>query len=177
VDIVQHSSETFEWYTPEYIVEMARAVLGSIDFDPATSVEANEVIKAGKILTEGDDALSCEWPQQQSIFMNPPGKKSNGNKSMAGLFWAKLMEQDVKHAIVICFNLNQLALTQSYHKKSMLEFPICIPRKRLSFNRPQRSTGKVGSPSHNNAIIYVPNTVDNTDKFVEIFSSLGKVKV
>ena len=43
-----------EWYTPKWIVDLARAVMGSIDLDPATCQEANETVNATKIHTKDE---------------------------------------------------------------------------------------------------------------------------
>ena len=43
---VEHNSGNNEWYTPSYIVEAARRVLGAFDCDPASSDFANTLIGA-----------------------------------------------------------------------------------------------------------------------------------
>ena len=51
----RHSSND-EWYTPAFIVETARAVLGCIDLDPASCEYANRVVQAGRYFDQGGSA-------------------------------------------------------------------------------------------------------------------------
>lgn len=45
------SSGAVEYYSPGAIVEIARAIMGGIDIDPASSAAANEIVKAHTFLT------------------------------------------------------------------------------------------------------------------------------
>ena len=173
---IKHSSESAEWYTPPQIIQKVRAVLGEIELDPATSPTANLSIKANYFFTEEDDSLSmdtwCDLPM--SIYLNPPGGKI-GNKSQAGLFWAKLMDHCeqglVRHAIFMAFSTEQLSVSQNYHRYSQADFTVCLPRKRIKFISPYNEDAK--QPSHASAIIYIPGSLDKTQEFIEHFRSLG----
>jgi hypothetical protein len=63
-----------EWCTPPHIAAAARIVLGGIDFDPFSSPQGNESIKASKYWTKKDDAFAAPWPvhSNSSVWMNPP---------------------------------------------------------------------------------------------------------
>ncbi len=74
------------------------------------------------------------------------------------------------HALFMAFSAESLQNTQGKDEPPMLAFPFCIPAKRIQFV--SRGVEKT-QPSHSNAVIYVPGKVDNTDKFVEVFSALG----
>jgi hypothetical protein len=65
-----HLTGNFEWDTPDYIVEAARALMGSIDIDPASCALANKLVKAAKYYTKKDEGLKQEWPG--NVFINPP---------------------------------------------------------------------------------------------------------
>jgi hypothetical protein len=65
-------SDKNQQFTPGYIADFARSVFGrGIELDPTSSVIANEVIKADRIYTEADDALTQDW-QTSTLFFNPP---------------------------------------------------------------------------------------------------------
>lgn len=175
---IKHSSKSSEWYTPKWLMDKVHNVIGRPDFDPASSDEANEVVKAETYYTF--DGLERPW-YGGSIFINPPGGKV-GNRSQAVLFWKELMkykEYDnpgFKHAIFIAFSIEALQTTQSCDYSSMGQFTFCIPKKRIKFDRPKGvPVTKKDSPSHANAIIYVPGTVDNEAQFTESFRDVGVI--
>jgi hypothetical protein len=175
------SSKNERWFTPQDIIEKSRDVLGGIDLDPASELEANEKVLAKRIITKEECGLLAPWRcEGLNIFLNPPSGKLFG-KSLPLLFWNRLMQEapEFNHAIFIIFSLNQL---QSFQQRTMnpLCFPICFAKKRLHFELPTdilSKTGKKDSPTHANAIVYIPGRVDNTDKFMNIFSEVGCCKL
>lgn len=74
----RHTSETGEHYSPPWLVESARLALGAIDLDPATTREANAVIKAGRFFTREDNGYRREWHGR--TFLNPPGGMSDNQE-------------------------------------------------------------------------------------------------
>jgi ParB family chromosome partitioning protein len=172
---IQHSSSSNEWYTPDYIIQMIKEVLGEIDLDPASCPEANLTVKANQIFTKEDDALKHEW--KGNLFLNPPGGKI-GNKSLSIEFWRYLMVElergNVDHAIYLAFSIEQLQSSQGKGVPSIGEFTFCVPSKRLRFKKP---IGELDNqaPSHSNMIVYVPGKVDNTMKFAAVFSKIGVI--
>lgn len=73
--INQTSGETDFW-TPPFIIEAARSLMGEIDLDPATSQEANtKSVKAIRYYTKDHDGLLYPWGTQHTplrTFLNHP---------------------------------------------------------------------------------------------------------
>lgn len=176
---VKHSAKNDSWQTPDVFINFGAQLFGpeGITLDPATSAEANKRIKAKHYFTKETDGLKQKW--HGNIWLNPPGGKTK-NKSLACLFWAKLMEQweqkTFEQALFLCFSIEHLATSQKYADKSMLDFPICIPKNRIDFINPATGLPN-GSPSHNNAIIYVPCKTDRSKAFIELFKHFGATKI
>lgn len=168
----QHSSKTPEWGTPATIIAMAREVMGGIDLDPATNLHWNEIVQAPYIYTRETNGLLGPWGGR--VFVNPPGGITDERRSLAGVFWEKLMQEraNISQAIFLAFSLEALATTQR-SKHAIQDFPFCVPAKRLRFVA-QDGRG-AASPTHHNCVVYVPGSVDNTPKFVEVFRSIGRV--
>ena len=168
---IQHSSRTDLWYTPVHVLELARTVLGTIDFDPASDQFGNTRVQAKHFLTEVEDGLTHPWHVGGTVWINPPGGKA-GNKSKTALFWQRLMTYRplISDAIFMAFSAEALQTTQRLPCEPMLAFPICIPRGRIAFDSRE---GASSSPSHSNAIIYVPGKLDRTDVFKDVFAQLG----
>lgn len=59
-----------EWYTPNGIMRKVRCVLGHIDLDPCSCLEANKIVKAKNFYTIKDDGLTKDWYGR--VWLNPP---------------------------------------------------------------------------------------------------------
>ena len=66
---VANNSGDNEWYTPKPYIDAARAVMGNIDIDPASSDEANKIVQASKIYTAEDSGLKHDWAK--ITWINP----------------------------------------------------------------------------------------------------------
>lgn len=168
---IQFSSRTDRWYTPLYILERVHRVLGRIDLDPASDAFGNARVMAAYYISE--DSLSSPWSSSPAtIFLNPPGGKTN-NRSNTVLFWDRLMSEvdagRVRHAIFMCFSIEALQSSQQ-SVRSIGDYPFCVPSKRIRFDS---QDGEYTAPSHSNAIVYVPGTIDKTRDFARAFSDLG----
>ncbi len=175
---IKHSSVKSDWQTPPEIIGSVRYVLGTIDLDPASSKKANKTIKATQIITINENALNIKWwcDRPSTIYLNPPSGKIK-NRSVPCLFWAKLMDHLekglIKHAIYMAFSIEQLSKSEVYHERSMLDFLVCFPRQRIRFLNSNGDSGN--APSHHNAIVYVPGTICQEQKFIEEFSCYGRI--
>jgi len=179
----QHSSATNEHYTPVEIVDAARATMGGIDLDPATTTSVNERrVKATNFFTRKDAALSRSWAGR--VWLNPPGGRAPGNKSNAALWWAKLAEEyasgRVVEAVFLGFTLEILATSQDAVVWPG-DLPFCIPRKRIEFEKEVDGAFVRGeSPTHSNVIVYLPprHSEDGAVfRFESAFRKFGRVSV
>ncbi len=199
----RHLQNSAEHATPTDIVEAARAVLGRIDVDPATTEEINRRnVRALKFYTAEDPGLSQNWPG--SVFLNPPGgcpvlatdfaasgrhmlRAGCGNSAtnktpacschMVRKFWEHLIAQHlagITHAAIwVGFSLEQLQVLQRCEMDPR-DFPVCIPRKRVAYLAPGDEFKAQKSPPHSSYITYLG---PSRQKFAEVFSQFGKVRL
>lgn len=137
-----HSSNTNEHVTPVGIIEAARAVMGSIDIDPATTPRVNRTfVHARHIYTADTNGLDKHW--RGNVFVNPPGghvdsefrrvvrrkgggctitgecgipapHKHEGVKSSTRLWWEKTLEEyNAQRARACIFIAFSIELLQS----------------------------------------------------------------
>jgi hypothetical protein len=159
---VSANSGNNEWYTPEAIITAARAVLGCIDLDPASSEIANRVVKAKQIFTAESDGLAQEWPIGR-IWMNPPYAQP-----LMGKFASRLAAEVNRgsEAIVLVNNATE---TNWFQIMAAECSAICFPQSRIKFLDPD---GNPGAPLQGQAIIYCGET---PDLFAAEFSGFGLV--
>ena len=100
-EITTFSQLEADWYTPLWLAQVSRWVLRSIDLDPASSEEANQVIKATHYYTKGMNGLSLPWGTAiypVTVFLNPPSQR--GNKTARVPLWTtKLRDEYLKRHV------------------------------------------------------------------------------
>ena len=158
---VSNNSGVEEWYTPSELIEAARAVMGHIDLDPASSFFAQVTVKATKYYTVQDDGLLQDW--RGTVWMNPPY-----TSGLIGKFTEKLAAHvvagDVIEAIVLVNNATETAWFQSLVSVCSA---LCFPASRVRFLDPD---GKPGAPLQGQAILYAG---EYPDKFQDAFKPFG----
>ena len=154
-----------EWYTPPEYIEAARAVMGSIDLDPATSEIAQSKIRANKYLTASDDGLAHDW--FGNVWLNPPYSQPaimHFLQKLTGEYSAGNIEQ----AVCLTHNYTDTAWFQL--AASVCE-AVCFTRGRIGFLSP---SGEKAAPTQGQAFFYYG---PNRQRFAEVFSSFGFVVV
>ncbi len=161
-----HQSKSNEWYTPLEYIEAARAVMGSIDLDPASNEYANKTIMAGKYYTKEEDGLTAHW--FGNIWLNPPYGKANNEGSNQAVWSERLIDEyddeSIEQAILL---VNAVPGNLWFYP--LWDYVICFPRQRIKFYNKKSSTP---APTHGNALVYFG---DNVQKFANEFEQFGAI--
>jgi ParB family chromosome partitioning protein len=152
-----------EWYTPASVVEPARAVLGSIDLDPASCATAQWVVKASHYYTKADNGLTQPW--YGNVFLNPPY-----SMPLIVDFVDKVLAEYTAGNITAAIILTNNATDTTWAQK-LLAYPVCFHRGRVRFWQP----GKPGNSGarQGQIITYLGQAVQ---AFSTTFSALGTVR-
>ena len=160
---VAKNSGNNEWYTPQEIVERARRAMGSIDLDPASSAQANKVVKAAKFHTAEDNGLGFTW--KGNVWLYPPYAQP-----LIGRFCETLLRDvesgAVAQAIVLVNNATETKWAQALLAEASA---VCLLAGRVSFWHPDKTTS---SPIQGQMVLYFGS---GTDVFVREFAEVGRV--
>lgn len=158
---VVNNSGNNEWYTPSEYIESARAVMGSIDLDPASNELANQTVKATRFYDIETNGLLHDW--NGNIWMNPPY-----SSDLIERFADKLVEQiradNVLSAIVLVNNATE---TRWFGKLASFANAVVFPQGRIRYDSPE---GKKGTPLQGQAFIYFGN---DCNCFLQEFEQYG----
>ena len=156
---VSYNSGNNEWYTPADIIEAARAVMGSIDIDPASNDIAQKVVKAETYYTAETNGLDKTW--EGNVWLNPPYASE-----LIGKFVDKLIKEQehYEQAIILVNNATE---TEWFRKIISIASAVCFPKGRVKFYLPD---GKTGAPLQGQAILYIGAS---PKKFTDMFLKVG----
>lgn len=160
---VAYNAGNNEWYTPPEYIEAARAVLGEIDLDPASTAAANNIVGAALYYTAEDDGLAFFWSGR--VWMNPPYASE-----LVSRFSDKLVRHyiagDVPEALVLVNNATETGWFQAMLERASA---VCFVKGRVRFLDPD---GNPGAPLQGQAVLYLGG---NTGKFAEHFGRFGVI--
>ena len=156
-----------EWWTPEWLIEASRRVLGTIDLDPASSAEANKRVCAESLYSREDNGLERTWCGR--IFLNPPSRR--GDPTARPHLWARAMDQKYKsREIDSGILIVKSVLGYKWYEKLYTTYPVCHLRERPEFVRPDGSI--VGRAKKGVSVFYMGKRVD---RFQRIFMQYGRI--
>jgi hypothetical protein len=154
-----------EWYTPPEYIEAARAVLGRIALDPATSEIAQTTVRAGGYFTADTDGLDKPWSGR--VWLNPPY-----SSALVGQFVDKLCRHyaagEVPEALLLVNNATDTKWFQSAAHQCRA---LCFPEGRIRFLDEEGNAS--GAPLQGQALLYFG---ENVGAFRNGFSGFGFIK-
>jgi len=152
-----------EWYTPPQYIALARAVLGDIDIDPASTELAQETVKARRYFDKDQNGLRQQWFGR--VWLNPPYAPP-----LIGKFIAKLLMEWDAQRISAC-----IALTHNYtdaiwfHDAMSAANTVCFTQGRVKFYEPG---GALARPTQGQAFFYFGA---DADAFKREFGPIGSM--
>lgn len=160
-----------EWYTPPRYLEAARAVMGGIDLDPASSTDANRLVKATTYYTREQNGLSHPWFGR--VWLNPPygrsAKMQGQGRSTIKMFVDKCLDAYRQGEI----EQATLLVTTEVNAKwfyPLWRYPICFPDHRINFLVAKLPQSKKYSQMFGSCFVYLG---PNEELFIEVFSQFG----
>jgi ParB family chromosome partitioning protein len=160
---VSHNSGDNEWYTPAEYIEAARTTLGDIDLDPASSDEANTIVRAEKFYTAKDDGLSKPW--RGRVWLNPPYASE-----LIVPFVDKLVQSYTSGHVPSAITLtNNATETEWFTSISKHAAALCLPRGRVRFWQPGKDSA---APLQGQAVLYLGK---QPEVFAEHFGTFGRI--
>jgi len=182
--LINQTSGEVEYYTPVEIVEAARRVMGGIDLDPASSENANRIVKATRIFTAQDDGLARLWHGR--IWLNHPFGRAeeacgascikehihhaypyHGNTKWI----AKLVREYYEGRTVEACNITYAATSEAWFQP-LARLPQCSLVPRTNYRLPDGTIKK--GVSKGSVVTYFGK---NVAAFAREYKSFGVVKV
>lgn len=150
-----------EWHTPTPYLEAARAVLGTIDVDPASSDAAQETVQAIQYYTANDDGLAHPWHGR--VWLNPPYAQP-----LIAQFLTHLLREwqagHIAEAITLTHNYTDTAW---FHATALHAAAFCFPKGRIRFVAPD---GTLAAPTQGQVFLYFGPT---PERFAAVFAAFG----
>lgn len=153
-----------EWYTPRWVTDLAREVLGVIDLDPASNPTANAWVQATAFYTKDDDGYSKPW--YGTVWLNPPFDETAR--------WFKRLEAayvdgDVTAALFLCNS----APGYAWYEQMVDVWPAVQFRKRMAFVRGDGlvNKDKGGLAKKSQTIVYLGKDIA---RFESVFGAYGR---
>lgn len=155
------SQATTEWYTPAWLIELARETMGGIDLDPASSAQAQRTVKAEVFYDAAQDGYRKVWLGR--VFLNPPFDDTPRWVRRLGAAYA---DGDVSQAILLVNSAPGYRWWEELHRA----FPVCLLRERVAFTSAAGVTA--GTAKKGTTIAYMGAY---WSKFDSVWSSYGRV--
>lgn len=182
--LINQTSGEVEYYTPVEIIEAARRVLGTIHLDPASSENANRIVKAERFLTVRDDGLWREWFGK--VWMNHPFGRAekaceascrkdhihHGFDYYGNAEWINKLTREYCDGRVIEACCITYACTSEGWFQPLIKRPQCYLTPRTNYRLPDGTIKK--GVSKGSVVTYYGNDLD---RFAAEFEAFGEIKI
>lgn len=181
--LINQTSGEVEYYTPVEIIEAARRVMGGIDLDPASSNNANRIVKAGEIFTKFDNGLRRHWFGR--VWLNHPfgraekacnancdkNHEHHGYHYHGNAAWISHLDSECKSRATQACCITYACTSESWFQPLMKQ-PQCYLTPRTNYRLPDGTIKK--GVSKGSVVTYYGNRLD---QFAEEFQRLGVIKI
>ena len=155
------SRTTTEWYTPPWLIELAKEVLGAFELDPASAPMPQTWIQASRFYTKEENGLSLPWHGR--VWLNPPFDNS--------AIWARVLINEYLagnvHSAILLINSN---LGYKWYEEIWEKWLCCCLRERVAF---VNETGWSGAAAKRaQTIVYLGQ---DKRKFAMTFAKYGRI--
>jgi hypothetical protein len=151
-----------EFYTPAPIIKLAREVLGEIDLDPASCLEAQQTVQATSFFCKKDDAITQEWHGR--VWLNPPFGREIVPRFVEKLL-TEIENSHVKAAILLVNNCTE---TKWFANAARSAKAICFHTGRITFD----TLAEPHEVTQGQALFYWGGALE---QFIKEFSTIGWV--
>lgn len=133
---VARGSSSIEWYTPAWIIQGVKAVMGGISLDPASCAQAQRTIQAANYYTAKTNGLDKEWSGR--VFLNPPYRRGVVDQ-FADKWMIEWLCGNIDEGMVLVNNATETVWFQTL---SLGCSATCTLRGRIKFDLPLPSKTK-----------------------------------
>jgi DNA N-6-adenine-methyltransferase (Dam) len=155
---LNQQSLSAEHYTPFQYLDAARLVLGSIDLDPASCRDANEIVQAENFFTKKDDGLTKPWHGR--VWLNPPYGR------LPGAFVSKFIDEFAVQRVTAGILLVNAHCTDTEWFQPLWNGVLCFTDHRINFYGDDDRSGS----THGSVFAYFG---PDEAKFAEVFKQFG----
>lgn len=160
-------------YPTPQIIERARSVMGSIDYDPTSDPVQQVLVDATSVPSVDTNPLQEHW--HGNVFVAPKGAVR-----LNRMWLNKTIDEYRNHHInSFVFFTNASELIRA--APGLLDYPFCIPFKRIKQLRATPDGFEPICPSTWNIIVYGPpvdmamTSIDKTTLFYHTFRDIGRI--
>ena len=160
-------------YATPQIIERARTVMGSIDFDPTSDPVQQVLVDAVSVPTLEVNPLQEHW--HGNVFVAPKGAVKNSR------LWFNKTLSEYRNNYINSFIFFTSASELLRAAPAIYDYPFCIPFKRVRQLRATANGFEHVSPSTWNVIVYGPpldlsiSDIDKYSLFYDTFRDIGRV--